>query len=496
MTMVDYAAAWQQARQGFAPKPQRWASPGEMAQALDPKTIQTPALDQIDEALVDVAHGRETRLMISMPPQEGKSQRTSRRFPVWMLARNPDLRISIVSYAHRMARRWGKTIRDDVARHGHVLGIHVDPNAAANEWTLTGQIGGIYTVGITGALTGQPVDLLIIDDPYRDMKQAESEAWREVVEDFWETVAVPRLGPGVAVVIIQTRWRDDDLTGWLQKREDGVKWRVLNIPAQADHDPNKGQTDPLDRKPGEYMVSARGRTAADWEAKKREVGIRSWTALYQGRPAPAAGNIFQDGWWRYYEQPQWTALGNGVHVPVGFDQVIISVDCSFKDTDSSDYVCMQVWGRRGNQAYLLDQVHDRLSFVDTLMRFRMLAAKWPAALLKLIEDKANGTAVINMLRNQIPGIVPIEPTKSKVERAYAVSPYVEARQVWLPAPEMAPWVEGFTEEAKTFPKAANDDRVDTFTQALDRLLLNPLLVEDQIIEDDEDGDPEGSISPY
>ncbi len=462
------------------------ATPGELAKRLDPKTVQTPALDLIDAALVDVAEGRTKRLMISLAPQEGKSQRASRRFPTFMLLRNPELRIAIVSYSHSVARRWGRAIRDDIATHSAALGLAVNPNsAAAHEWELAGHQGGVYCVGITGSLTSKPVDLLIIDDPYRDGKQADSPAWQETVQDFWTEVAIPRLGPGVATLIIQTRWRHDDLSGWLQQRDDGINWRIINIPAQADHDPAKGETDPLGREPGEYMESARGRTDADWDERQREMGSRAWTALCQGRPTPSKGNIFHRDWWAYYDQPQWVERGDGSRWAVSFDEVLTSWDMSFKDTEGTDYVCGQVWGRRGTEAFLLDQVHDRLSLVDTCTKVRALAAKWPQSVLKLVEDKANGPAVINALARKVGGLVPEVPHGSKVARAAAVSPFVEAGNVWLPAPEIHPWVDEFVEECQGFPRSSNDDRVDAMSQALNRLLLAPLIVDGDVIEDPE-----------
>jgi predicted phage terminase large subunit-like protein len=492
--LIDYGAAWQHTRGLFAPRPQRWANPGELAAALDPTTIQTPALDVIDSVLAEVKAGTADRVMISMAPQEGKSERASRRFPTWILANRPETRIAIISYAHRIARRWGERIRDDIAAHGKKLDLEVKPDAAADEWTLTGKRGGVYCTGIGGPLTSRAVDLLIVDDPYKDGPQADSKAWNERVQSWWTEVAVPRLGPGVAVVIIQTRWREDDLTGWLQGREDGDIWRVINIPAQADHDVIKGQTDPLGREFGQYMISARGRSEADWEARKKAMGTRAWTALCQGRPSPADGDVFKSDWWRYYEQPQWIVMPSGAHHAIGFDEIIISVDCAFKDEEQSDYVVLQVWGRRGVEAYLLDQVREQMTFVETIVQFKLLVAKWPQATLKLIEDKANGTAVINMLHRKIGGIVPVEPTKSKLERARAVTPFVEAGNVWLPDPELCLWIYTLIEEAKMFPRGKTDDTIDGLTQALDRLLLDPLITEDKIVEDDEDGDPEGSIS--
>lgn len=495
---MDTLNAFEVAARHFEPPEPRdipWHTPGELALALDPRTNQTPALDLIDAALVDVAEGRCDRLMISMAPQEGKSERTSRRFPTWMLAKYPWLRIAIVSYAHGLARRWGKRIRDDIDEHTDALGITVDPtSSAADEWGLLGHDGSVYCVGIKGALTGKPVDLLVLDDPYRDGEQADSEAWRETVEDWWTEVAVPRLGPGVACVLIQTRWRHDDLSGWLQRRDDGINWRVINIPAKADHDPEKGETDVLGREPGEYMISARGRSRKQWEQRKREVGSRTWEALFQGRPTPAAGNIFHREWFttHAYEQPQWTER-DGVVNALGFDEIITSWDLTFKNTEGTDYVCGQVWGRRGVEAWLLDQVHDRMDFVTTCAKVRELAAKWPQSVAKLVEDKANGPAVINQLRRTVGGLIPIEPDGSKEARAAAVSPLVESGNVHVPAPELAPWVGNLIEEAVGFPRAAHDDRVDAMSQALNRLLIDPLLFDDDVIEDDES---DQHISPY
>ena len=222
------------------------------------------------------------------------------------------------------------------------------------------------------------------------------------------------------------------------------------------------------------MQSARGRTRADWEDKQREVGSRSWMALYQGRPTPGEGAIFRRSWWQRFSLPQWVERDDGTMHALSFDEVLQSWDMAFKDTASADYVVGQVWGRRGVDAYLLDQVRGRLSFVDTCMRVRALSARWPQAHAKLIEDKANGTAVIDQLRNTVGGLIPVEPRGSKEARASAVSPFVEARNVWLPTPELAAWVDDLVEECAGFPLAAHDDQVDALTQALDRLLLAPV----------------------
>jgi predicted phage terminase large subunit-like protein len=348
---------------------------------------------------------------------------------------------------------------------------------------------------VRGGLTGRAVDLLIIDDPYRDGEQADSVAWRETVQGWWSEVALPRLGPGVAVVIIQTRWRQDDLSGWLQK-EHPAEWRIINIPAEADHDPAKGEVDPLGREPGDFMISARGRSVEEWEKKKREVGSRTWTALFQGRPTPGEGLAFHRDWWNEYDVPQWVERDDGSRLGLGFDEIVQSWDMAFKDLSDSDYVVGQVWGRRGIQAWLLDQVRGRYSFTDTCMKLRELSARWPQATAKYVEDKANGTAVMNALRLTVPGMIPVEPDGSKLARALAVSPFVEGKNVWLPAPELHPWVGELIEEAADFPLGSHDDQVDALSQALNRLLLSPILAGVLFEEEDDDDREHSGISVY
>ena len=222
-----------------------------------------------------------------------------------------------------------------------------------------------------------------------------------------------------------------------------------------------------------YLESARGRTETQWAAIRVRSGSRTWNALYQGRPAPDTGNVWQRGWWRRYETPLWSDRPDGSKWVPDVDEVLASWDMTFKDTKGSDFVVGQVWARRGADTYLLDQVHARLSFTDTLTAFRLLTEKWPQATAKLVEDKANGTAVIDTLRSKIGGIVPVTPHESKYARANAVAPYVEAGNVHLPAPAVALFdVDGFVDEAAAFPNAAHDDQVDGASQALARLYLD------------------------
>jgi predicted phage terminase large subunit-like protein len=479
---VEYAA------RSFEPAPRRWATPGELALAVNPKTRQTPALDLIDEALVRVADTPNSRLIITMAPQEGKSTRVAKDFPAWVMSQHPDWRIIGASYGASLANRNGLAVRRLVERTPE-LGIRVaKDNGAAHDWSIEGHDdSGLFSIGVGGGVTGQKCDLLIIDDPIKSRAEADSQVYRDKVWDWWTDEASARFGANTSVVLILTRWHHDDLAGRLLATGD---WELLNIPAQADHDPSKGETDPLGREPGEFMVSARGRTREQWEQRKRTAGSRTWASLYQGRPTPDTGNLYPvDGWGRY-TLPQWIVREDGARIVpgiVGDDvELVQSWDFTFKDTKASDYVVGQVWLRRGRTSYLLDQVRRRAGFTESCQMMLDLTARWPQAVLKLVEDKANGPAILNAVRAKVGGLVPVEPEGSKYARAAAVSPFVEAKDVLIPDP-MAPafldadgqstvaWVVDLTDEARDFPNGQHDDTVDAFSQAVHRLLLVPVL---------------------
>src|SRR5207249_2828363 len=169
------------------------------------------------------------------------------------------------------------------------------------------------------------------------------------------------------------------------------------------------------------------------------------------------GGIFKRDDWQWYKQPLDT-----------FDQILQSWDCAFKDTDGSDYVCGGVIGVKGPHKYVLDVINQRLTFQGTKNAIKTMSGKWPDAWQKLVEDKANGTAVMNDLRDEVSGLIAIEPEGGKIARAHAISGEVEAHNVFLPDPTVldAPWVHDFVEQCAGFPTAAHDDQVDMLTQAL------------------------------
>ena len=396
-----------------------------------------------------------------MPPRHGKSELISHWLPVWYLNTWPERRIILATYGADFSADWGRRVRNTIQEHQGALRVSVaQDSASANRWHTTAG-GGMIAVGVGGPITGRGADLLVVDDPVKTAEDAYSETYRERAWDWWTTTARTRLEPGASVVVLMTRWHDDDLAGRILRsaRDTGLEWQVLELPALAE------ARDPLGRDPGEALWPERYDVDA-LLATQAEVGSRTWSALYQQRPSPEDGGYFQRSWWRFYTR-----------APARFDEVIQSWDMAFKGTSGSDFVVGQVWGRSGADRYLLDQVRGRWDFPRTLDAVRGLSDRWPEARTKLIEDKANGPAVLDTLRRELHGLVAVEPQGGKVSRAAAVSHQVEGGNVWLPARSLNPdgeavldpWVRDFIEEAVAFPAAQHDDQVDAMTQALTRM---------------------------
>lgn len=418
---------------------------------------ETRVSQLLAEKLEAVERGDIQRLIVTMPPRHGKSMTITETFPSWFLGRSPNKRVIISGYGDSLAQRFGRYNRRKIEEFGEdIFDIKVSrDNSSVTNWGLEGHRGGILSSGIGGTITGEGADLLIIDDPIKNRQEANSITYREKVWQEWQNTLLTRLTSTGRVIIIMTRWHEDDLVGRLLKQESG-KWEVINLPALAE-----SENDLLGRQIGEALCPELGFDEAWAAEKKKEVGSQTWAALYQQRPSPQEGGILKRGWWKFYKQP-----------PGDFHEIIQSWDMAFKDTQKSDYVVGQVWGRVGANKYLLDQVRGRMDFVTTLNAVRSLSAKWPEARKKLIEEKANGAAVIATLKNEISGLIPRNPTDSKEARAVAVSPEIEAGNVYLPDPSIASWVHDFIEECAAFPNSTHDDQVDAMTQALNEFSSN------------------------
>jgi len=327
-------------------------TPLDLASRFDQTTVRTPALELLADRLREVARTRDGRLVVSVPPQEGKTS-IARWLCTWLLADDPDRRIVYASYAASLARSSGRMVRGYVQTHGRELGLSVSrDHADASDWQLDGHVGGMVTVGVGGSLTGKPADVLFIDDPLRNQKDADSETVRDTLHDWWSSVARTRLAPGAPVIVVQTRWVEDDLAG----RRIAEGWPSVNIPALAD-----GKTeDALDRPAGEWLVSARGRTVEDWEQTRKDVGERTFAALYQGRPAPLEGGVFKSKWFDTWRLTQ---------LPDGCDLTLV-VDPADNEGDGDEAgMILAGWHRATGKIYIMDD----LSAPMTVARWARMA---------------------------------------------------------------------------------------------------------------------------
>lgn len=412
--------------------------------------------DELDRFLQDVADKTSPRLIITMPPRSGKSELVSRRFPAFALGRNPELQIIATSYSSDLSQRFNRDVQRviddekyfDLFPNTRLSNSRVRTDSrgsyirTSDLFEIVGHAGAYRSCGVGGGITGQGADILIIDDPIKDRAQAGSKTIRDSIWDWYTSTAYTRLSPGGGVIVMATRWHTDDLIGRLiQRMGEGDTFRIVNYPAIAEHDE-------LHRKAGEALHPERYPLSTLLQIKKT-IGSRDWEALYQQHPVPDGGALFKLEWFR-----RWTASS----LPPEFDHTLMSWDMTFKDSKNSDYVVGQVWGKKGPNFYLLDQVRGQWDFVKTKEMVRVLAQKWPRVIRKLVEDKANGSAVISELKSTVSGFVPITPTESKEARASSVTPYFEAGNVFIPEDTEAPWVPHYVSELLEFPAGSHDDQ--------------------------------------
>jgi predicted phage terminase large subunit-like protein len=424
----------------------------------------------------DVIAGKRPILVLQAPPQHGKSEIVSRKLPAYIMGRFPEWHIAAASYANTLAGTMSQDVRRNLVdeRHLRLFPTPVEKRKYSvnrnGEFSNPYGAGGYIGDGVGGGFTGRPSDIFIIDDPIKNAQEALSPTTKEGVWNWYQTVCTTRLSENSGQIIMATSWAEDDLPGRICAHYKGdprltvLRFPAINLPGEVGHNP---QLPPGPLVPAlhslEQLTEARGLLSDYW-----------WAAMYQQCPRPLGGNVFKESGLRYYLPKD---------LPAKFDKVLASWDCTFKDTDGTDFVVGQVWGKAGANAYLLAQVRARMSFTKTVKEVVALRAAWPRTREVLIEDKANGPAVIDTLKASVPGIIPIEPDGSKLARAHAVTSYWEAGNVWLPHPDLFPWVNDLVGELTGFPAAANDDQVDALTQALRRLypLFNKLKITQEAI---------------
>ena len=391
-------------------------------------------------------HNGNGRFIVNMPPRHGKSEFISNWLPTWYLSTYPDRNIILTSYETEYATSWGRKVRNNIET-SDLISLKIEQDSKAANRFHTSKGGSMISTGLGGAITGKGGHLIVIDDPVKNFQESRSASIRNRQINAFNNDLYTRLEPGGTIILLMTRWHQEDLAGHLlEEHEDN--WVHINLPALAHNN------DPLGRQCDEALCAER----YDKESLlkiKNAIGSVAWNGLYQQQPSSDEGDILKREWWRFHDDE------------VQVDEMIQSWDMRFKDSKTSgDYVVGQVWGRKGNNKYLLDQVRGRWSFVETQNMFISLSSKWPKAYVKLIENKANGPAIENVLKNKVSGIKLVEPMGGKEARAFAAQPALEGGTVYLPNPNNEPWVNELIEESANFPSGKHDDMVDSMTQAI------------------------------
>ncbi|MES2459875.1 MAG: phage terminase large subunit [Armatimonadota bacterium] len=435
---------------------------------------------------------RITRLLINIPPGTAKSRIVSVYFLAWIWLKRPTFKAIFLSSSQFLVLRDSDYCRDVIKSEWYQSWF-------APEWKIRGDSDGkAYfrntaggwrrAVAFGARLTGERGDMIAWDDPH-DATEVESDAKRTTVLEQWDKKIGNRVNDAersLRIGVMQ-RLHDEDLSGHVL-RQGG--WEHLCLPMEYEQvcqceSCQKGQTaigwsDP--RKQGELLFPSRfsAKVLADEMVR---LGSYGYAGQMQQRPTPAGGGVFKEKWFGYWQMPGQDLppvrvkdeTGTFIEVfPVTFDpnaegaEAGHSWDMAFKDSAGSDFVAGLAAMKKGADTFLLHSVNERMDFVKTLIEVPKLVADYPSLLI-LIEDKANGPAVINVLKNKVPGIVAVNPDKdSKESRANAVAPVPEAGNVYLPHPRNAPWVASWLAQVCSFPNAAHDDMVDAFTQLLAR----------------------------
>lgn len=397
-------------------------------------------------------------LIVEAPPRHGKSELVSREVPIWHFAEHPDRHVTLAGYGASLPEGHSRYVRDQLAEHGDELGVTLAADSTAVDRWHTTAGGSCRAVGVGGALTGFGSHLLVIDDPISNAEEADSEVMREKIWDWFLSVAWTRREPGATVVVMCTRWHEDDLIGRILAHPLFSKIaQRLTFPALAEED-----GDSLGRKPGEALWPERySRTELLQirEALTEAEGARWWEALYRQRPTSAEGTEILRAWWRYWDE-----------LPVPFAQLeyrLASWDGTFTDRETSDFVVGYVLGVYGSQRYVLDEVRGRMTFVDACEAVARTHMQWECN-ASAVEQAANGFAIVNSLSLAVPAIygVPVNQN-GKTARARATSPQIKAGNVLLP--RNANWTPGVVDEHAAFPRGKNDDRVDALSQGLSEL---------------------------
>lgn len=435
----------------------------------------------VDKFVDDVLAGKRPVLVLTAPPQHGKSSLIARCLPPYLFGRLSGhldaVRIASASYAHALAQRnrrdaqniMNEPIYREIFPHTSLISFAGVDNASDGLEIPGG--GWLKGVGIGGPLTGFSVDIGIIDDAVKNAQEALSEVTQTRNRDWYDSVFLTRLQQRSGQVIIGTPWSAQDLLAHVRKLYGNdanftlLSFPALNLPDELGYDPELPEGALVPQLHDEEKL----------RSTKKHIGAFWWASMYQQTPLADFGAIFKRVHVQFYRRAELPPL----------QTICMSVDATFKDGDAADYVAAGVWGKTADdRVYLVDGRRQQLAFMATAQAIADLKRKHPRVSRIYIEEAANGAALIDMLKKHFPGIIGVPPLGSKEARAHAVSWVWEGNNVYLPHPDECPWIEQWIAEITSFPDVKNDDTVDCMTIALHQLCLrSPIasLITDEIL---------------
>lgn len=439
-------------------------------------------------------------LLLSIPPRSGKSYTITETLPSWFLGKNPTGNVIICGYEGTFAEGFSRRNRDKFNRYAKdIFRVEENPNIQGVAQWETAAGGRCRAAGLKGGITGFGAELFIIDDPIKNQEMAESETVLAKIHDEMGPSVQSRIHPGGKLIVIQTRWVENDVIGYIQSNWSDYVWADINLPCECEDE----TTDPLHRRlgdslmgdhMGDFNLPQRIRNDNIWLRSKKMLvcageGERVWNALYQGHPSAQNGNLFRDNWWkRYCRRIGGETEDGGTYSRIDIadmEYTCLSVDATFKKTETSDRVAITLWGLSQKNAYLYKLINKRMGFTETVERIKRLCGEYPGIDQLIIEDKANGSAIIDTLKytDGIPPIVAVNPLGGKYSRAQAVSPFIAGGSVYIPVDfteserreieddnHIETGYGRFLYQMSHFPFAKNDDMVDSMSQALSRLI--------------------------
>lgn len=425
-------------------------------------------LDLLDATLMKVSEGTLKRVIVTMPPRKGKSERVSKKFPAWHVGKYPEDEIIISSYSLDLSRDFSVIARDTFKKHGNsTFEYEISSSKQSGEsWGIEGHRGGVNAAGVGGSITGKGARIAIIDDPVKNSEEANSEVMREKVWQWYETTLLTRLTPDGRIVVVMTRWHEDDLVGRLLKKEAqeikegehiGERWTVVNMPEYAE------EGDLLGRAIGEPIWPEFGFTKEVMEKKRQEVGGYTWNALYQQRPSAAGGTIFKRIHFRYFQEID--HLG-AKYLQVGEKKYLKDDLWSFQTVDTAnsektinDYFVVSTWiVTKENDLLLYDVYRTHVTGPDQKPLMKQQNYRYKPR-FQAIENITFGTNLIQEMAIEGMSVRPIKVDKDKITRSLPIAARYEVGKVWHR--DGAPWLTDYEDELLSFPRGKHDDQVDT-----------------------------------